>query len=68
VRAEELQLSGTMSGSKLFQDEPSKQTRENLHGEKEVGPAGDPAFGLSRSDFVLWPIAEMAVPELAAGY
>jgi hypothetical protein len=43
VLAEELQLSGTMSGSKLFQDKPSKQTRENLHGEKEVGPAGDPA-------------------------
>src|SRR6202035_6075259 len=34
VLAEELQLSGTMNGSKLFQDESSKQTRENLHGEK----------------------------------
>src|SRR5580704_16811598 len=48
VLAEELQLSGTMSGSKLFQDEPSKQTRENLHGEKEVGPAGDPASPVQR--------------------
>src|SRR6202040_4377949 len=38
VLAEERQLSGTMSGSKLFQDKPSKQTRENLHGEKEGGP------------------------------
>jgi hypothetical protein len=32
-----------MSSSKLFQHKPSKQTRENLHGEKEVGSAGDPA-------------------------
>jgi signal transduction histidine kinase len=37
-----------MNGSKLFQDEPSKQTRENLHGEKEVGPAGDPACPVQR--------------------
>jgi hypothetical protein len=37
-----------MSGSELFQDKPSKQTRENLHGEKEVGPAGDPACPVQR--------------------
>src|SRR6202040_4015495 len=48
VLAEERQLSGTMSGSKLFQDKPSKQTRENLHSEKEVGAAGDPACSVQR--------------------
>ena len=48
VLAEELQLSGTMSGSKLFQDKSSKQTREDLHSEKEVASAGDPACAVQR--------------------
>jgi hypothetical protein len=41
VLAKELQLSGTMSGSKLFQDKSSKQTRENLHGEKEASGSSE---------------------------
>src|ERR1700726_4380272 len=37
VLAEELQLSGTMNGSKFFQDEPSKRTRETPQGERKLG-------------------------------
>jgi len=67
VLAEELQLSGTMSGSKLFQDESSKQTRENLHGEKEVGPAGDPASPVQRDaapGTIMYPPVDSVVPTM----
>src|ERR1700730_16435466 len=62
-----------MSGSKLFQDKPSKQTRENLHGEKEVGPAGDPARPIKRDaaarhDHVdVWMVGERRAPGVEDG-
>jgi hypothetical protein len=39
VLAEELQLSCTMSGIKLLQDQPAEQAREHAYGDEEAGPA-----------------------------
>src|SRR5271169_5109637 len=48
VLAEELQLAGAMSDSKLLQDQPAEQARENAHVDEKVGPAGDPALTIGR--------------------
>src|ERR1700681_5029598 len=48
VLAEELQLAGAMSDSKLLQDQPAEQARENTHVDEKVGPAGDPALTIGR--------------------
>jgi hypothetical protein len=44
VFTKELELSGLVGTGKLLQDQPAEQTRANVHGEKEVGSAGDPAL------------------------
>ena len=48
MRAEELQMAGVVSGAELFQEQPSKQSREYPHRQEEAGLAGDPAFTIQR--------------------
>ena len=46
--AKELQLSGSMRRSEFLQNQPSKQRRQHLHGEEEVGTAGNPTGAVKR--------------------
>ena len=48
VLSEELQLSCTMSGGELFEDQSSKQAQQHAYVEQEVGPASDPALTIER--------------------
>ena len=41
--AEELQLSGLVSGDELLQEQAAEQSREHTHREEEARPARDPA-------------------------
>ena len=43
VNSKEPQLAGVEGGHEFFQEETPKQPRENPHGQKEAGPASDPA-------------------------
>jgi len=44
VLTKELELSGLIGTGKLLQDQSAEQTRENVHGEKEVASARNPAL------------------------
>src|SRR5271154_7305012 len=44
----EQQLAGVEGGLEFFEEEPTEQPRENAHGQKEAGPAGDPALIVQR--------------------
>src|SRR3974377_1286074 len=48
VLSEKLQLSCTMSGGELLQDQSSEQARQHAYVEEEVGPASDPALTIER--------------------
>ena len=48
VLSEELQLSCTMSGGELLQDQSSEQARQHAYVEEEVGSASDPALAIER--------------------
>src|SRR5439155_18560050 len=52
-RVEELQLAGLESLVKIFQKEPSEQTRQHAHREEKTGAAGDPATAIGR-DSAAW--------------
>ena len=46
--AEELQLSGAMSGLELLQEQSPEQAREHAHRQEETFAAGDPTLAVQR--------------------
>ena len=45
---EELQAVGVVRGGQLFQEQATEEAREHPDGEKEAGPAGNPALAVWR--------------------
>ena len=45
---EELQAAGLVRGGQLFQEQATEEAREHPDGEKEAGPAGNPALAVGR--------------------
>ena len=43
LTSNEQQLTGVEGDDEFFEEETTEQPRENAHGQKEAGPAGDPA-------------------------
>jgi hypothetical protein len=48
MTAEELQLTGGMSGGELVQEQSSEQPRQHAHREEKIRPASDPAVAVER--------------------
>src|SRR3984957_12730514 len=48
VASNELQLAGVEGGQEFFEEKTAEQPREDAHGQKEAGPAGDPAQTVRR--------------------
>src|SRR5262249_32400851 len=66
--AEELEHSARMSGCKLLQYQSTEETRENLNGEEEFGPAGHPPCSIERDAAArnnhvdVWMVVERRAP------